>query len=188
MFVSIDGLDGVGKTTLVKNLARYHGGIATDTPGAVLRPVLNSVLAGLGDHQTARCLFYAASVLVAGQNARELVDSGQFVFMDRYWLSTIAYARARGVSVDLSAVESIVPAPDLSVLVTCDEVERRRRMANRQNTAEDLETYDFKSRATILREMRSASRRTELRPVEIDATHADRTAIVRRVLALMNDR
>ena len=188
MFVTIDGLDGVGKTTLTKNLARYHGGIATDTPGVALRPVLNSVLAGLGEHQTARCLFYAASVLVAGHNARALADAGQFVIMDRYWLSTIAYARARGVSVDLSALESIVPVPDLTVLLTCDEAERRRRLANRLNTPEDLETYDIKFHETVLREMRSTARRPELRPAEVDSTDADCAATVQRVLALMDSR
>lgn len=189
MFVAIDGLDGVGKTTLTKNIARYYGGIATDTPGVALRPVLNSVLAGLGNHQTARCLFYAASVLVAGHNARALADTGQFVIMDRYWLSTIAYARARGVSVDLSALESTIPVPDLTVLLTCDEAERRRRLANRLiNTAEDLETYDIKFHETVLREMRSTARRPELRPAEVDSTDADCTATVQRVLELMHSR
>ena len=63
MFVAIDGLDGVGKTTLVKELAWHYGGVEMYTPGPGLRPVVDTVLASLGDHQTARCLFYAASVL-----------------------------------------------------------------------------------------------------------------------------
>lgn len=186
MFVAIEGLDGVGKTTLARDLAHNCGGEATDTPGPDLRPVVEMVLISLGDHQTARCLFYAASVLVAGHRAKQLADTGQLVFMDRYWLSTVAYARARGVSVDLSALESIVPAPDLTVLVTLDERERRGRLTNRQaNTGEDLETFDLQFREMVLREMRSMVRRPSLRPVEVDVTGANRTIALQRVLAVM---
>jgi dTMP kinase len=182
MFVAIDGLDGVGKTTLVKELAWHYGGVEMYTPGPGLRPVVDTVLASLGDHQTARCLFYAASVLAAGRKARELADTGQFVFMDRYWLSTIAYARARGVSVDLSALESIVPAPDLTVLLTMDEEERQRRLTNRAVTAEDMETFDFQFRETVLCEMRGMARLPALRPVGVDVTGSD---ALRRVIAVM---
>lgn len=187
MFVAIEGLDAVGKTTLVNELASFYGGIAMDTPGLALRSVADRVLAALGDHQTSRCLFYAASVLTAGRKARELANAGQVVFMDRYWLSTIAYARARGVSVDLRALESIVPVPDLTALIILDEAERRRRLADRPNTAEDLETFDIRFRETVLHEMRSVARRPELRPVEVDVTCVNRTAALQRLIAVIGD-
>jgi dTMP kinase len=143
------------------------------------------VLAALENNQTACCLFYAASVLAAGRQARALADAGRPVFMDRYWLSTVAYARARGVSVDLSAVESVVPVPDLTVLVALDEDERRRRLTARRVTEEDLETFDDCFRETVLREMRSEDRRADLRPVKVDLTGADRAEALRRILAVI---
>ena len=183
MFIVIEGLDGVGKSTLAKELARYYVGIAMDTPGTGLRPLESQVLDALGGHQTARCLFYAASVLAAGQKAQQLSKSGETVIMDRYWLSTIAYARARDVTVDLSALEAIVPAPSVTILLTLDESERQRRINGRCANPYDLETLDGRFQATVLSEMRSSARRPELRPIEIDITGADAVAAVQTVVS-----
>ena len=185
MFTVIEGLDGVGKTTLVNDLAQYCGGRAMSTPILDSRQALNAVLDSLGSHQIARCLVYAASVLVAGQQARKLSDMGERVFMDRYWLSTIAYARARGVSIDLSPLESAVPVPDLTVLVTLDERDRQQRLTNRLVTAEDRETFDSQFRKKVLREMRRPDREPGLRPTEIDLTDCDYSTALQRVLELI---
>ena len=179
MFIAFDGLDGVGKTTLVRELAQHYGGIALDTPGAELRPLVNSVLSALEQSQTARCLFYAASVLAAGCKARQLAADGQTVFMDRYWLSTIAYARARGVTVNLSDLEAIVPAPDLTILLTLDETERRRRINSRAYDSYDAETFSEKFRKCVLREMRSTDRRPDLQPLEVDITGMPNTDTIK---------
>ena len=126
MFVAIEGLDGVGKTTLVNALAEHYEGEAANTPGPVLRGLTDQILDALGNDQTARCLFYAASVFSEGKRARQAADGGRVVIMDRYWLSTIAYARARGVTLDLSSLEAVVPVPDVTVLLTLEETERLR--------------------------------------------------------------
>ena len=181
MFVVIEGLDAVGKTTLVESLAKYHDGEAANTPGPSLKCQLNEILAALGDNQIARALFYSASVFSEGQRARDAADSGQTVFMDRYWLSTISYARARGVSLDLSSVEAMVPVPDLTVLLALDERERQRRLTQRGLTDADKETLDPVFRETVLREMRSCERRANLRPVEIDVTGANRREVLKKV-------
>ena len=185
MFIAFDGLDGVGKTTLVRELAQHYGGIALDTPGTELRPVVDKVLTALGNHQTARCLFYAGSVLAAGHKARQLAEGGQTVFMDRYWLSTIAYARARGVTVSLSDLEAIVPAPDLTILLTLDETERRRRINSRAYDSYDAETFSDEFRSCVLREMRSTNRRPDLRPVEVDVTGMPNRSVLLRISSII---
>jgi len=177
LFLVVESLDGVGKTTLVRNLAAVLGGQAMNTPGNELRPVVGTILNALGEDQEARCLFYAASVRAAGTRARRIADAGGIVVMDRYWLSTIAYARARGVAESFAYIESIIPRPDLTLLLTLDEVERQRRLLNRGGaTPADIETLDPRFRAAVLREMRTAHRDPSLRPIEVDLTGRDERA------------
>lgn len=82
VFIALEALDGVGKTTLARSLAARIGGVAMNTPGDGLRDVSGAVLEGLGPHQEARCLFYAASVIARGAEARRMVDGGASVVMD----------------------------------------------------------------------------------------------------------
>ncbi len=70
-------------------------------------------------------LIEVASGLAAGQRARRAVRGGRSVVMDRHWLSTVSYARARGVALDLTAVAGAVVRPDVTVLLTLDEEERQ---------------------------------------------------------------
>ncbi len=185
-FIVLEALDGVGKTTLVNLVAERLGGLAMDTPGPALRATAGGVLEALGDHQTARALFYAASVLAAGERANRVVRAGQTVVMDRYWLSTLSYARARGVTVDLASIEGTVPLPDMTVLVTLDEEERQRRLLARGCTTADRETMDERFRHRVLSEMRSTARRRALRPtVEVNLTGANRNEAVERVLRVL---
>lgn len=183
VFLVLEALDGVGKTTLAADLAQSLGGVAMDTPGAGLRPLRNDVLSAMGPNQAARCLFYAASVFTEGQRARAIVDAGSSVVMDRYWLSTICYARARGVDLDVTAIEAAVRAPDATVLVTLDESERQRRLHVRGYTDADRETLVNGFRERVLAEMVSSERAAHLRPsVVVDVTGADREVAVNRVI------
>lgn len=176
LFVTIDALDGVGKSTLVHGLAEHLHGIAMDTPGPDLRRVADAVLAALGEDQMARCLFYASSVVAQGSKARALADGGALVIMDRYWGSTVAYARARGVAVDLSSIADAVPRPDVSILLTLDEGERVRRLGARGDlTAADDETLDDRFREIVLEQLGSLSN------LVVDVTGAGRAEAVLRV-------
>jgi len=170
-FIVLEALDGVGKTTLARGLAERLAGVAMNTPGDRLRPVTGDVLAGLGDHQAARALFYASSVLARGREARGMVEAGTTVVMDRYWLSTIAYARARGVTADLRCIEAMVQPPDLTVVLALDESERQWRLRERGCTTADRETLTPGFREAVWREFHRSDRRGALRPaVTLDLT------------------
>jgi dTMP kinase len=142
VFVVVEALDGVGKTTLVERLASQPDWVAMDTPGQALRPYREAILAGLGDHQEARALFYAATVLAMGRRARAHTHQGRSVVMDRYWLSTVAYAAARGAEDVFAELSALVPKPDLTVWLTLDEATRVQRMRGRGMTTADRETLD----------------------------------------------
>ena len=186
VFIVIEALDGVGKTTLCQSLAAALNGVFMNTPGALLRPISSAVLSGLGDNPVAHCLYYASSVISRGTEAQALVAAGKSVVMDRYWLSTLSYARARGVSSDLSAVEGLIPIPDLTVLLTLDEEERQHRLELRGHTAADRETLSPCFRHTVLHEMRSAQRRPELQPtIELDVSGLSKERALERLLAAL---
>lgn len=188
-FIVLEALDGVGKSTLVQVLANRFDGVAMDTPGAQLRPLASAILSGLGEQQTARCLFYASSVLACGARGRAYADAGTPVIMDRYWLSTVSYARARGVEMDVDAIERVVPIPDITVLLVLEESERQRRLQERGFTQADLETLSPIFRDTVLCEMRSKRRLHGLRPTfEVDVTGADPEEAGRRVMEALESR
>lgn len=154
-FVAIEGLDGVGKSTILNRLAARFSGHAMSTPGPALRSSRPAILEAFAHDELAKALFYAASVSSEGSHARSLVERGEWVFMDRYWASTLAYAKARGVSADLGALSKSLPQPDITILLVLDEPERQRRLSARGATAEDMETLDPGFRECVLEELRS---------------------------------
>ncbi len=184
-FIVLEALDGVGKTTLAEALAARLGGVAMNTPGDALRVASSTILDGLGEDQDARCLFYASSVVARGREAEALVRDGATVVMDRYWLSTISYARARGVRAALRQVEALVPVPDITVLLTLDEQERQRRMHERGYTLADRETLNPRFRDTVLQEMMRTDRPSRMRPVAVDVTGAGVDVCLDRVMAAL---
>lgn len=141
-FIAIEGLDGVGKSTVVRLLAESFSGHAMSTPGPALRDSRQTVLDAFADDELAKALFYAASVSSQGRLAHSRAERGEWVFMDRYWASTLAYARARGVTADLESLSQSLIQPDLTVLLLLDESERQYRLQARGATLEDLETLD----------------------------------------------
>ena len=152
--IVIDALDGVGKTTVGHLLAKELGGVFWNTPGPLLRTLSPKILSCFHEHQLSKCLFYTASVLSAGQKARTMVESGTTVIIDRYWLSTISYARARGMDVCLDSIENQIVCPDVSIVLELEESERKARLFARGMTSCDMETLDFSFRTTIWKEMR----------------------------------
>ncbi|MCY1204928.1 Thymidylate kinase [compost metagenome] len=154
-FVAIEGLDGVGKSTLVKQLAGLFSGHAMSTPGPALRGSRQAVLEAFAQDELAKALFYAASVSSEGRQARSLAALGKWVFMDRYWASTLAYAKARGVTADLDALSESLIQPDMTILLLLDEQERQRRLHIRGATVEDMETLDPYFRKRVLDELQA---------------------------------
>lgn len=154
-FIAVEGLDGVGKSTVVQQLAGCFSGYAMSTPGPALRECRQAVLEAFADDELAKALFYAASVSSQGRQARKQAERGEWVFMDRYWASTIAYARARGVTADIEPLSQSLIQPDLTVLLLLDESERQRRLHARGTTVEDLETLDPVFRQCALDELQA---------------------------------
>ncbi len=184
--IVLEGLDGVGKSTVRDGLAAHFGGMAMDSPGPMLRPLMNGWLDALDRDVDARVLTYLAAGLAIGRRARVLADAGHVVVLDRYWCSTLAYGRASGATVDVGALADSFARPDITVLLTIDDSERRRRLVARGiEGEEDRLTQQAEFRGRVLEGYRAAQPAGLGVDVEVDVSGADRDEALRRVVGVV---
>jgi dTMP kinase len=147
--VTIEGLDGAGKTTLAAGLAaalpaavllREPGGVAASER---VRELVKDPALRIGAR--AEALLYAAAraQLVEERLAPEL-DAGRLVLLDRFVDSSLAYQGAgRGLGIDaVRAVNEFATGglrPALTLLLRIDPAEGRARQAGRGEEADRLE-------------------------------------------------
>jgi dTMP kinase len=186
--IVVEGLDGVGKSTLSRGLADALGAAWRTTPSEALRAHRGAFDAAYRDIPAASQLFYAASVVAAGAEADALRAAGRDVVIDRYWSSTLAYARAAGSKLDLCEVEDLLPAADVTLLVELPEDERRARLLSRGASEMDRSTLDPTRMRRLQRELRQAlSRRVAGCGRLLDVSGLDPAGAVAAALALVDD-
>jgi dTMP kinase len=141
-FIVFEGLDGAGKTTCAKLLADMTGARYMTTPCKSLREQRQSILNCLGSSQEAVQLFYLATVFAAANEIRQLNEAGVSVVLDRYFLSTQAYAQFRGSALELDRIGDLLFPADLTVYLNAPLATRRKRVVrpDRQCTTADGET------------------------------------------------
>ena len=180
-FIVLEGLDGVGKSTLANKLAEQLGAQFMSTPGDRFKAIRSPVMEAFGEDQLAKALFYAATVSSEGRKARSIVDQGRSVVMDRYWASTLAYAKALGVSANIDALESDLIPAEITVLITLDENTRLKRLHQRGMTAEDLETINAEFKQAVMREL-------ELRSdITVDVSTLDPAVAATKIASAINE-
>ena len=106
MLITVEGIDGAGKSTLVAGLAaRFAGAEVLREPGGVelserLRALVKDPALEIGDR--AEALIYAAArAQLVEERLRPLLDEGATVLLDRFVDSSLAYQGAgRGLGID----------------------------------------------------------------------------------------
>ena len=106
MLITVEGIDGAGKSTLVAGLAaRFPALQVLREPGGVelsqrLRALVKDPALEIGDR--AEALIYAAArAQLVEERVRPLLDQGEAVLLDRFVDSSLAYQGAgRGLGVD----------------------------------------------------------------------------------------
>ena len=149
LFIVFEGLDGSGKSTSAKLLAEKLDAVFITTPSGKMRSYRDRVITDLGHNQEAHQLFYLATVFAASAHVQELLAQGRSVVIDRYFLSTQAYAEFRGSTLALDEVESQLLPAHMTVYLDVPLHERRRRLATRATTAADAETLNETADTTL---------------------------------------
>ncbi|NTU42417.1 MAG: dTMP kinase [Nitrospirales bacterium] len=162
LFISLEGIDGTGKTTQAGLLAEYLRAagldvVLTHEPGGTpisegIRGVLLSIDHSRMSPVTELLLYNAARVQHLEEKIIPSLDAGRIVITDRFTDSTIAYqGYGRGLDLslihDLDRIATKGMRPDITILLDLD-VEAgllRNRMVNKVDRLE-LEKREFHQR------------------------------------------
>ena len=150
MFIVIEGLDGVGKSTITKALAKELDAVMLATPGDKFTEIRSQLELIYHDNMQARQLFYMSTVVSISEQVRELINKGKNVIVDRYWLSTQVYHQWKSENnhFELTDVEKSILVPDVTLYLQLPLEQRKKRLFSRKtNTVEDnltvIETADI---------------------------------------------
>ena len=141
--VSIEGIDGCGKTTHVRLLAEWlrargYKVIVTDEPtdGVIGRVIKRALRGELKLPVAVEALLFAADrVQHIAEVIRPALKAGKIVVTERYFYSSLAYQSARGLSMTwLEGINRAAIRPNLSILidvpaeVALQRIKRSRRL------------------------------------------------------------
>lgn len=147
MFITIEGLDGSGKTTQVKELAaalreQGHQVLLTREPGGTeigdrIRDILQDKANTAMTAQAELLLFCASRAQIVAEVIRPHLEAGGIVICDRFADSTIAY-QGYGRGIDLDLLHAVIRfatgglQPDLTLYldITPEEGIARRQQAS----------------------------------------------------------
>ena len=139
-FIVFEGLDGSGKSTCAAGLAARLNATLLTTPSPDVRRYRDNLVRSLGPSQEAHQLFYLATVFAASVAVSELLREGRSVVLDRYFLSTQAYAAFRGSRLAVDDVQALLLPAHATVYMDVPRETRVARLSQRGATAADLET------------------------------------------------
>lgn len=149
VFVVFEGLDGTGKSTCAKKLAHSLGAEFMATPSEQLRPLRQKILDSFGSSQEAAQLFYLATVFDASRRVVNLMSSGQSVVLDRYYISTQAYAEFRGSSLTNDSMQEKLQPADFTIMLEAPLATRIERIKARGGSAADHETLTAEANSVL---------------------------------------
>lgn len=161
IFITIEGPDGSGKTTILQMLAQNlekegYAVVATREPGGIeiaeqIRTVILDPENTAMDPRTEALLYAAARRQHLAEKVKPALEEGKIVLCDRFVDSSLAYqGHARGLGIDEVysinefAIENMMPAMTLYFDVAPEiGLERINKNKGREVNRLDLEKLDF---------------------------------------------
>ena len=134
MIITLDGLDGVGKSTVANLLVEKIN--AKIIKG--VRDVYVDKLAFESKHIDVRCLYYLASFLDSVLDSKKEKDS--IIIFDKSYYSTIVYHKLLGSKIDIEETLTKIVSPDLKIYLTCNQDLWKKRLRERNK----LDWYEEK--------------------------------------------
>lgn len=199
--ITIEGIDGSGKTTLAGALVRELGerrGLDAHLlrePGGValserVRELLKDPSLVIGARSEA-LLYAAARAELIEQALSPLLLDGAWVVLDRYVDSSLAYQGvARGLGVEsVAAINAFATGglvPDVTLLLELDPAEARRRTDDRGEGRDRLESEDDGFFERIADAYRAFAKADPERFTVLDAT-LDEAALLEAALDALAD-
>jgi len=149
VFICIEGLDGCGKTTqaklLAKKLRKSHNAVYTAEPshGKIGAYIRKSYL-----YSEKRLSIVLEALLFAADRIEHLenevipaLNEGCLVISDRYVFSSLAYQGAAGLSLDwIEKINEHALKPDLAVFIDVDLETVMDRLKSKKSVMENIET------------------------------------------------
>ncbi len=191
MLISVEGLDGAGKTTLIAGLARALGATALREPGGV---ALSERVRGLVadpalevDPRAEALLFAAARAQLVAERLRPLLEQGETVVLDRFVDSSLAY-QGGGRELGVEAIRALNAfgtgglTPDRTLLLRIDPAAGRARIAGR--AADRLERAGGEFFARVAQTYDALAAAEPDRFIVLDATEDPDTVLATALKAL----
>ena len=143
MLIAIDGLDGVGKTSVIERLSAKRNWINIASQIDDMRQHVRSA----PDHsKSVHRLLNLAFLQHMSDKANVLHKEGHVVLLDRYTPSHSHYAKEfnkeaieAGEYPDIDPSQLIVQKPDLTIILIADEQVRMKRITKR----DEMEEHEF---------------------------------------------
>jgi dTMP kinase len=151
VFICIEGLDGCGKTTqaklLAKKLAQSYNSVYTSEPsrGNIGTFIRKRCLYGEKRLSTiVEALLFAADRFEHVENEiRPALREGRLVISDRYVYSSLAYQGAAGLSLEwIRTVNEHALKPDLAVFIDVKLETVMNRLKSKRSVMENIETLE----------------------------------------------
>ena len=139
MFVTLEGADGCGKTTLCAILAERLGATAYATPPKKYFQLRERIDKSAPANEHYR--FYRDGIYDASDEIGVILKNGGKVVSDRYWLTTYTYHQVMGVSVSKDDFASIIQ-PTLTVILALNHEVQIERMLHRGMSVGDRRVLD----------------------------------------------
>jgi dTMP kinase len=184
MLITVEGLDGAGKTTLITALAEHLGAIVLREPGGVeVSERIRELVADPALQVDARAealLYAAARAQLVAEKLRPLLDAGETVLLDRFVDSSLAYqGGGRALGVDeiraLNAFGTGGLTPDRTLLLRIDPQRGLARIAGRE--ADRLESAGGEFFARVAQTYDELAAAEPGRFVVLDATQPPDTVL-----------
>jgi dTMP kinase len=148
-FICIEGLDGCGKTTqaklLAKKLRKSHNAIYTAEPS---RGKIGAFIRKRCLYSEKRLSIVAEALLFAADRVEHVendvlpaLNEGRLVISDRYVYSSLAYQGAAGLSLEwIEKVNEHALKPDLAIFLDVDPKTVMQRLKPKRSVMETMET------------------------------------------------